>query len=108
MSSPNPDTSTTRVAGRYTSPRPSWPQFWKAPMRVPPAFVLVAFKGVGAVSAFTGVAMLFLVEHRGPDEFVYFTVQSNVLVGFCFLWATLARLLPRHMAEPQAFPRGAV
>src|SRR5262245_31920628 len=92
----------------YTPPRPLWPWFWKAPMRVPSAVVLVAFKGVGAVSAFTGVAMLFLVEHRGPDEFVYFTVQSNLLVGFCFLWATLARLLPRHMAEPQAFLRGAV
>jgi hypothetical protein len=79
-----------------------------ASKREPSPVVLAVFSALGAASAFTGVAMLFLVEHRGPDEFVYFTVQSNLLVGFCFLWAAIARCVPRRLAQPQAFLRGAV
>jgi hypothetical protein len=67
--------------------------------------VLAACRAVGAVTAFTGVALLFLVEHGGPDEFVYFTTQSNTLVGCCFLWGALARWLP---AGPPAVVRGGV
>jgi len=62
-------------------------------------------RAVGAVSALTGVAMLFLVEHGGPGEFVLFTTQSNVLVGACFVWGALAPWLP---AGPPAIVRGAV
>src|SRR5690242_3729935 len=78
-------------------------------MRVLSGAALVAFKAIGAVAALTGVAMLFLVEHRGPDEFVYFTTQSNTLVGCCFLWAALAPWLPgRASGGPSPFLRGAV
>ena len=77
-------------------------------MRVP-SRVVAAFNAIAAAAAFTGVAMLFLVEHRGPDEFVYFTTQSNTLAGCCFLWAAVAPWLPRRAAGgPAAVLGGAV
>lgn len=66
---------------------------------------VAAWRAVAAVVALTGVAMLFVVEHNGPGEFVFFTTQSNLLVGACFLWGALARWLP---AGPPAVVRGAV
>jgi len=74
-----------------------------------PSRVVAAFNAIAAAAAFTGVAMLFLVEHRGPDEFVYFTTQSNTLAGCCFLWAAVAPWLPRRAAGgPAAVLGGAV
>jgi hypothetical protein len=46
------------------------------------------------VVAVTGVVLLFVVEHGGPDEFVNFTTQSNLLVGFCFLWGAVRPRVP--------------
>jgi len=66
---------------------------------------LAAFRAVGAVVALTGVMSLFVVDHGGPGEFVYFTTQSNVLVACCFLWGALAAWLP---AGPLPALRGAV
>src|SRR5204863_9583273 len=70
---------------------------------------VAAFHAVAAAVALTGVALLFVVEHRGPGEFVYFTTQSNTLVGCCFLWAALAPWLPgRAAGGPPVVLRGAV
>jgi hypothetical protein len=78
-------------------------------MRAPSGGVLTAFRAASAGAALTGVALLFLVEHRGADAFVYFTTQSNTLVGCCFAWAALDPWLPRRAApRPGAFLRGAV
>jgi hypothetical protein len=41
--------------------------------------VVAAYRLVAAALALTGVALLFVVEHGGPGEFVYFTTQGNVL-----------------------------
>jgi hypothetical protein len=57
------------------------------------------------VAAFTGVVLLFVVDAGGPGEFVYFTTQSNLLVGCCLLWGALTRWLP---AGPPPVLRGAV
>jgi hypothetical protein len=66
-------------------------------------------RAVGAVAALTGVVLLFVVEHGGPDQFVYFTTQSNTLVGLCFLWGALAGWLsPGAAAGPSRVLRGAV
>ncbi len=68
-----------------------------------------ALRMAGAVAALTGVALLFVSEHGTPDTFVYFTTQSNLLVGCCFLWGALAALLPRGAATgPPSVLRGAV
>jgi len=53
--------------------------------------VVAACRAVCAAVALTGVALLFALEHGGPGEFVYFTTQSNVLVGLLFLWGALGR-----------------
>ncbi len=78
---------------------------------LPPVRVigLAAFKTMAAATALTGVALLFIVEHRGPGEFVYFTTQSNTLVACGFLWAALAPWLSgRAAAGPPAPLRGAL
>lgn len=70
---------------------------------------LAVCRGVGALVAFTGVALLFLVEHGGPDEFVFFTTQSNLLVGCCLLWGAVAQARsPAVIDRPPAALRGAV
>jgi hypothetical protein len=71
------------------------------------AFVATC-RALGAAVALTGVALLFVVEHGGPDEFVYFTTQSNILVGCCFLWGALAPLRRRRFAGPPDVVRGGV
>jgi hypothetical protein len=68
------------------------------------AFV-AACRAVGAAAAFTGVVLLFVVDRGGPGELVYFTTQSNLLVGCCLLWGALVRWLP---AGPPPALRGAV
>jgi len=66
---------------------------------------LAGCRAIGAVVALTGVGMLFVVEHDGPGEFVFFTTQSNLLVGGCFVWGALAPWLP---AGPPTIVRGSV
>src|SRR3954451_2471059 len=66
---------------------------------------VAACRAVAAVVALTGVVWLFAVEHDGPGQFVFFTTQSNLLVGLCFVWGASARWLP---TGPPAVVRGAV
>jgi hypothetical protein len=61
---------------------------------------------VAAVVAFTGLALLFILGHGGPDNFVYFTTQSNLLVGLCFLAGAIGPGLSR--SGPPDVVRGAV
>lgn len=56
---------------------------------------------VAAVVVFTGVVLLFTRDHYGPDKLVWFTVQSNLLVGCWFLWGAVRR-------QPPAVVGGAV
>jgi hypothetical protein len=66
--------------------------------------LLALWRAVAAAIALTGVAMLFVIEHGGPGEFVMFTTQSNTLVGCCFLWGALAH----YWRTPPVLVRGAV
>lgn len=74
-------------------------------MREMSAGFVAACRAVGAVVALTGVVWLFAVEGDGPGQFVFFTTQSNLLVGLCFVWGALALWLP---SGPPAVVRGAV
>jgi hypothetical protein len=65
---------------------------------------LAVGRGVAAATAFTGVALLFILDKGGAEQFVYFTTQSNTLVGCCFLWGALGRAGHR----PPTVLRGAV
>jgi hypothetical protein len=66
--------------------------------------LVVAGRAAGAASAFGGVALLLVQGHGGGSEFVYFTTQSNLLVGLCFLWGAAAG----RRSAPPPFLRGAV
>jgi hypothetical protein len=68
--------------------------------------LVAAVRAVAAAVAFTGVVLLFTREHGGPGEFVFFTTQSNLLVGAYFLWGALSPWLLRN--PPPAVLGGAV
>jgi hypothetical protein len=65
-----------------------------------------ACRAVAAVVAFTGVVLLFVFDHGGWGEFVYFTTQTNTLVGLCFLAGAIGPWLSR--LGPPDVVRGAV
>jgi hypothetical protein len=67
---------------------------------------VAVLRAVAAVAAFTGVVLLFTREHGGGDELVWFTTQSNLLVGCYFGWAALSPWLLRK--QPPAVVAGAV
>ncbi|MDT4987033.1 MAG: hypothetical protein QOI74_1127 [Micromonosporaceae bacterium] len=70
---------------------------------------VAAYRLVAAALALTGIALLFVVEHGGPGEFVYFTTQGNVLAGGCFLWGAVAHGAPRRgWAGPSTVVRGGI
>jgi hypothetical protein len=68
--------------------------------------ITAASRAAAAVVAFTGVALLFVLDHGGAGEFVYFTTQSNTLVGLCFLAGAIGPWLSRP--GPPEVVRGAV
>lgn len=70
------------------------------------AVVVASGRAVAAVIAFAGVILLLARGHDAAGQFVYFTTQSNVLAGLCFLAGALTPWL-RRLAPPDVV-RGAV
>lgn len=95
-----------RAAGNSGLPGPRQAGYGHPRLRRVSVAHVAAARGVAAVVAFTGVALLFILDHGGPGEFVYFTTQSNLLVGLCFLAGALGPWLSR--SGPPDVVRGAV